>query len=78
MLPLVSSRLLLRRFAIGDAPAFAAYRSDPAVARYQDWESCTLVEAEAFTPGSPVLLFGFGGGLAYAGQVVRTPAPSAR
>jgi RimJ/RimL family protein N-acetyltransferase len=60
MLPLVSSRLLLRRFAISDAPAFAAYRSDPAVARYQDWESCTLVEATAFirrqrrqVPGTP-------------------------
>jgi aminoglycoside 6'-N-acetyltransferase len=60
MLPLVSSRLLLRRFVIGDAPAFAAYRSDPAVARYQDWESCTLIEATAFirrqrrqVPGTP-------------------------
>jgi RimJ/RimL family protein N-acetyltransferase len=48
VLPLVSSRLLLRRFAGRDAPVFAAYRSDPAVARYQDWESCTLAEAAAF------------------------------
>lgn len=32
-----------------------------------------LVEAKTFAPGSPVLLFGFGGGLAYAGQVVLTP-----
>jgi ribosomal-protein-alanine N-acetyltransferase len=48
MLPLESSRLRLRRFTVRDAPAFAAYRSDPAVARYQDWESCTLAEAMAF------------------------------
>ena len=37
-----------------------------------------LVEAKTFAPGSPVLLFGFGGGLAYAGQVVLTPEPSAQ
>jgi ribosomal-protein-alanine N-acetyltransferase len=60
MLPLESSRLLLRRFTLRDAPAFAAYRSDPAVAHYQDWESCTLAEAAAFirrqrrqVPGTP-------------------------
>ncbi|WP_405778552.1 beta-ketoacyl-ACP synthase III [Streptomyces sp. NBC_00859] len=32
-----------------------------------------LVERGELTPGSPVLLFGFGGGLSYAGQVVRCP-----
>lgn len=32
-----------------------------------------LVESGALPSGSPVLLFGFGGGLSYAGQVVRTP-----
>ncbi|MED7951655.1 beta-ketoacyl-ACP synthase III [Streptomyces sp. BE303] len=32
-----------------------------------------LVERGELAPGDPVLLFGFGGGLAYAGQVVRCP-----
>ena len=32
-----------------------------------------LVEQGAVTAGDPVLLFGFGGNLSYAGQVVRCP-----
>jgi len=32
-------RLVIRRFRAEDAPAFAAYRSDPEVARYQSWTS---------------------------------------
>ena len=36
---LETSRLVLRRFAPGDEAAFAAYRSDPEVARYQSWEA---------------------------------------
>jgi 3-oxoacyl-[acyl-carrier-protein] synthase-3 len=32
-----------------------------------------LVMRQEIPPGAPVLLFGFGGGLAYAGQVVRCP-----
>lgn len=32
-----------------------------------------MVERGELSPGDPVLLFGFGGGLAYAGQVVRCP-----
>jgi 3-oxoacyl-[acyl-carrier-protein] synthase III len=32
-----------------------------------------MIEAEPLPSGAPVLLFGFGGGLAYAGQVVRMP-----
>ncbi|WP_407570237.1 GNAT family N-acetyltransferase [Deinococcus altitudinis] len=34
---LSSERLILRPLRPGDAPALAAYRSDPAVARYQGW-----------------------------------------
>ncbi len=34
-----TSRLVLRRFTPADAPAFAAYRSDPDVARYQSWDA---------------------------------------
>lgn len=33
-----------------------------------------LIRTGQLPPGSPVLLFGFGGGFAYAGQVVRTTA----
>ncbi len=32
-----------------------------------------LVERREVPVGAPVLLFGFGGGLTYAGQVVRCP-----
>jgi RimJ/RimL family protein N-acetyltransferase len=35
---IVIERLVLRLLQIEDAPAFAAYRSDPDVARYQSWE----------------------------------------
>ena len=47
-LPLSTRRLVLRRFAEGDAPAFLAYRNDPRIARYQSWESCSAVEAAEF------------------------------
>ncbi|MEO3830178.1 beta-ketoacyl-ACP synthase III [Actinomadura sp. B10D3] len=33
-----------------------------------------LLEQQRIPPGAPVLLFGFGGGLAYAGQVILSPA----
>lgn len=47
---LVSQRVKLRRFRPGDAAAFAAYRSDPAVARYQGWDApYSLRQAEQFT-----------------------------
>lgn len=36
--PLVTDRLLLRRSVPGDAETIAAYRSDPAVHRYQGWD----------------------------------------
>jgi 3-oxoacyl-[acyl-carrier-protein] synthase III len=32
-----------------------------------------LIERREVPSGAPVLLFGFGGGLTYAGQVVRCP-----
>lgn len=43
---LATRRLLLRRFRTQDAPALAAYRSDPVVARYQSWTP-PLSSAEA-------------------------------
>ncbi|MEV4350319.1 GNAT family protein [Actinoplanes sp. NPDC049596] len=36
---IATERLLLRRFRPSDAPVLAAYRSDPAVARYQSWDA---------------------------------------
>jgi RimJ/RimL family protein N-acetyltransferase len=36
---LSTERLVLRRFRPEDAPVFAAYRSDPEIARYQSWEA---------------------------------------
>lgn len=36
-LPISTERLLLRPFAVDDAPVLAAYRNDPVIARMQDW-----------------------------------------
>ncbi|GAA0610094.1 GNAT family N-acetyltransferase [Kribbella sandramycini] len=41
-----TERLTIRRFEPADATAFAAYRSDPEVARYQSWET-PLTAADA-------------------------------
>ena len=41
---LASSRLILRRLRESDLESFCRYRSDPRVARYQDWESFTMEE----------------------------------
>ncbi|GAA4004383.1 hypothetical protein GCM10022247_26740 [Allokutzneria multivorans] len=44
---MLTERLALRRFRREDAEAFRAYRSDPAVARYQSWEApLSTVDAE--------------------------------
>jgi RimJ/RimL family protein N-acetyltransferase len=53
-----TERLTLRRFTPGDAEAFAAYRSDPEVARYQSWDApLPLADAtrkvEEFANGDP-------------------------
>ncbi len=37
-LPLETDRLLIEPMTVADAAAFAAYRSDPVVARYQSWD----------------------------------------
>jgi RimJ/RimL family protein N-acetyltransferase len=36
--PLLTDRLLIEPMTIGDAERFAAYRSDPGVARFQSWD----------------------------------------
>ena len=46
---LQTERLLLRPFQESDLEAFAAYRSDPEVARYQGWDApYSLAKAAAF------------------------------
>jgi aminoglycoside 6'-N-acetyltransferase len=61
-----TDRLVIRRFRPEDVEAFAAYRSDPAVARYQSWDAYTHALAEAFVvelanlhPGIPGEWFQF-------------------
>lgn len=53
-----TERLTLRRFTPADAERFAAYRSDPEVARYQSWDApVPLADArqtvERFAAGDP-------------------------
>ena len=43
-----TERLVIRRFRQEDATTFAAYRSDPNVARYQSWDNYTLADAHGF------------------------------
>jgi aminoglycoside 6'-N-acetyltransferase len=55
---LTTARLVVRRFRPADAEALAAYRSDPAVARYQSWQTPLSTEDAAelirvFQAGDP-------------------------
>ena len=44
-----TDRLILRRFSTDDIESFAAYRSDPEVARYQSWDPpVTRAQAQDF------------------------------
>jgi RimJ/RimL family protein N-acetyltransferase len=53
-LPITTERLVLRAFEPGDAAAFSAYRSDPAVAELQSWETPFTIEmAERFIAECP-------------------------
>lgn len=69
---LASRRLVIRRFVPGDAEAFSSYRSDPEVARYQDWDCpYPIGEARKFmasldrlAPGTPGTWFQFAVALA--------------
>jgi RimJ/RimL family protein N-acetyltransferase len=56
---LATERLVVRRFRAEDAPAFAAYRSDPEVARYQSWDAPYPLEqavetVQEFAAGDPL------------------------
>ncbi len=48
LLPITTPRCLLRGFHERDLQAFAAYRADPEVARYQSWSSYSMDDARAF------------------------------
>ncbi|WP_328995298.1 GNAT family N-acetyltransferase [Kribbella sp. NBC_01245] len=55
---ITTERLVIRRFRGEDAAAFAAYRSEPEVARYQGWDAPYPIEqaraaVEAFANGDP-------------------------
>jgi len=56
---LATERLVVRRFRAEDAPAFAAYRSDPEVARFQSWDAPYPLEqavelVREFAAGDPL------------------------
>lgn len=47
-LPIETERLLLRRFGVGDLPAFQSYRQDAELSRYQGWQPVPDEEALRF------------------------------
>jgi RimJ/RimL family protein N-acetyltransferase len=55
--PITTERLILRDFVESDLVQFAAYRSDPQVARYQSWETYDIQMAEAFFAKQQALAF---------------------
>jgi aminoglycoside 6'-N-acetyltransferase len=74
---LVSERLVVRRFQDSDLAAFMAYRNDPAVSRYQNWDTLTAARAQALLqeqrqmdPGTPGPWFQFALALKGSGQLV--------
>lgn len=74
---LSSERLTVRRFQDSDLTAFLAYRNDPAVSRYQNWEALSAPRAQALLqeqrhlePGTPGPWFHFALALKASGQLV--------
>lgn len=62
MIDIGTERLVLRPFELDDVPAFAAYRSDPDVARYQSWDiPYSAAEAERFVASQQDVAFGHPG-----------------
>jgi RimJ/RimL family protein N-acetyltransferase len=58
MREIVTERLVLRLLQLEDVPAFAAYRSDPEVARYQGWDSYTVADGERLVADQQGVDFG--------------------
>jgi RimJ/RimL family protein N-acetyltransferase len=88
-LPITTPRLTIDRMTPADAPALAAYRSDPEVARYQSWSApYPLARAEAFVqadagdvagePGTGVNLAVRLGGALVGDVYVSVPAVAGR
>lgn len=72
MIDIATERLVLRPFRVDDVPAFAAYRSDPDVARYQSWETpYSPAEAERFVASQQDVAFGHPGPWAQVAVVDR-------
>jgi RimJ/RimL family protein N-acetyltransferase len=62
-----TGRLVIRRFLGEDTAAFAAYRSDPRVARYQSWDApVSIVDAARLVAGFAVADEGAPGWFQYA------------
>jgi RimJ/RimL family protein N-acetyltransferase len=61
--PIMTPRLVLRRFHQGDLAAFLAYRNDPEVARYQGWPTpMDEAAARAFIDDAATAIPGPAGG----------------
>jgi RimJ/RimL family protein N-acetyltransferase len=59
MIEIVTERLVLRPLELGDVSAFAAYRSDPDVARYQSWDTTySAADAERLVASQEGVAFG--------------------
>jgi RimJ/RimL family protein N-acetyltransferase len=58
VLPIYTERLILRRLHEKDIEAFIAYRSDPEVARYQNWAEITECEARGLITAKQRTPFG--------------------
>ena len=59
MREIVTERLLLRPLQQDDVPAFAAYRSDPEIARYQSWStSYSAADGERLVAAQQGVAFG--------------------
>ena len=61
LLPIQTTRLVLRRFSTDDLEAFQAYRSDPDLAQYQGWEPTSDEQAWEFLAGQGQQVLGGAG-----------------
>lgn len=73
MLPLLTPRLILRRFVDEDWEPLASYRDDPEVARYQSWEHCTPAEAKAIIQANKHQPFAMPGDWIQVAIALRSP-----
>jgi RimJ/RimL family protein N-acetyltransferase len=70
---IVTERLVLRLLELQDVPAFAAYRSDPEVARYQSWDSSySAADGERLVAAQQDVAFGEPGPWVQVAAVERT------